>query len=183
MPRLPEITRREQVPEDQRHHFDSIMASRGAITGPYVFLLHTPDMAARIAHTLGYSRFETSLNVEVKELAICTVARELDCTYEWAAHEDEARNAGVREEAISAIRGGVAPEGLTPDEAQVVTYAQALLRSPHRVDQAAFEALRERLGDAHLVELTATIGAYVMLACCLNAADVPPPEGRPVLPT
>ena len=49
MPRIPEITRREQLPESQRHHFDSIVASRGLVTAPYRYLLHVPEFAARMA--------------------------------------------------------------------------------------------------------------------------------------
>jgi 4-carboxymuconolactone decarboxylase len=35
-----------------------------------------------------------------------------------------------------------------------------------------FQALYGRLGEKGLVELTATIGYYAMLACTLNAFDV-----------
>lgn len=182
MPRVPEISRREQVSDEQRHHFDWIMSSRGSIDPAYLPLLNTPDMAARICHIIAYSRFDASLDVIVKEIAICAVARELDCVYEWAAHENIALEAGVRKEAVVAIREGNAPIGLTSEEAQIVHYVQALLRPPHRVAQADFEALRERLGVTQITELTTTVGAYSMLACCLNAFEVPIPAGAPVLP-
>ena len=183
MPRMPEITQRDQVAEAGQPHFDSIIASRSSIGAPYQYLLHSPDLAARVAHTIGYARFEANLDKQVAELAICTVARELDCVYEWAAHEGEARDAGVREEAIAAIKAGTAPEGLAPAEAMVVTYVHEVLRSPHRVSDATFEALVARLGHRDMAELAAIVGSYVMLACCLNAFGVPTPDGRPVLPT
>ena len=183
MPRMPEITQREQVAEADQPHFDSIIASRGRIGDPYQYLLHSPDLAARIAHTIGYARFETGLDKQVLELAVCSVAREMDCLYEWAAHEDEARKAGVREQAIESIKAGAAPDGLTPDEAMVVRYVHELLRPPHRASEATFGTLHARLGDHGMAELTAIVGGYVMLACCLNAFGVPTPEGRPVLPT
>ena len=85
MSRLLQITEREQLPEDQRHHYDSIIASRKQIGPPYYYLLHCPDLAARTAHLVGYSRFDSDLPNKVKEVAICTVARELDCVFEWAA--------------------------------------------------------------------------------------------------
>ena len=182
MPRMPEITDRDQVAEDGLVHFDQIIASRGRIRAPYQYLLHSPDLAARIAHTIGYARFEATLDKQVAELAICAVARELDCAYEWAAHEEEAREAGVREEAIAAIKAGTAPMGLTPDEAAVVSYVHELLRAPHRASDATFDGLLARLGHRDMAELTAIVGSYVMLALCLNAFEVPTPEGRPVLP-
>ncbi len=182
MPRMSEITQREQVAEADQPHFDSIIASRGRIAAPYQYLLNSPDLAARVAHTIGYARFEAKLDKRVAELAICSVARELDCLYEWAAHEDEAREAGVREEAIASIKAGTAPDGLTPNEAVVVRYVHEVLRAPHRVSDATFGALLERLGERDMAELAAIVGAYVMLACCLNAFGVPTPEGRAVLP-
>jgi 4-carboxymuconolactone decarboxylase len=183
MSRIPEITKRDQLPEDQRPHYDSIMASRNQIVGPYAYLLHCPDLAARTAHLAGYSLFTSDFPKEQKELVICTVAREFDCVFEWAAHEGHARDAGVREETIAAIRDGKAPEGLSDEEADFVKYVQELLRPPHRITEPTFQALRNRLGDARLAELTGIIGGYVALACSLNAFDVQAPEGRPVLPT
>lgn len=182
MARVPEITNREDVPEDQREFYDSIIASRKRIGAPYNFLLHAPDLAARTAHLIGYSLFSTDFPKDVKELAICTVAREMDCPFEWAAHADHARKAGVREEAIKIIQNRKAPAGLAEAEAEVVGYVQELLRPPHRITPATFDALKERIGVPRLVELTGIIGAYVGLACSLNAFEVGTPPGRPILP-
>ena len=183
MPRIPEITKREQLPEDQRQHYDSIMASRNRIGGPYIYLLHCPDLAARTAHLLAYSLYSSDFPKEQKELVICTVAREFDCVFEWAAHEKQARDAGVRDEAIVAIRDGKAHKGLTDQEASFVKYVQELLRPPHRITEPTFQALHNHLGDARIAELPGIIGGYVGLACSLNAFDVQTPKGRDVLPT
>ena len=90
MPRIPELTEREAIPEDQRRHYDSIMASRKRIGAPYANLLHCPDLAARTAHLVGYSLHTSDFPLKEKELVICTVAREMDCVYEWAAHSGHA---------------------------------------------------------------------------------------------
>jgi len=182
MPRIREITEREQLREEQRVHYDSIIASRKRIGAPYANLLHCADLAARTAHLVGYSLFTSDFPKDQKELVICTVARELDCVFEWAAHEGHARAAGVREEAITAIRDRMAPAGLNKEEASFVEYVQELLRPPHRVKEPTFQALHDRLGDARLAELTGIIGAYVGLACSLNAFDIQAPTGMPVLP-
>jgi 4-carboxymuconolactone decarboxylase len=106
----------------------------------------------------------------------------LDCAYEWAAHAELARKAGVREEGIKIIQDCKAPAGLTEGEAEVVRYVQELLRPPHRIAPATFDALKERIGVPGVVELTGIIGAYAGLACSLNAFEVGTPPGRPVLP-
>lgn len=184
--RIPEITRREQVPERDRHHFDAIHGPRGSITAPYRYLLHVPDLASRMAHLSSYGRFDTpaeTLAANIRELAVCTAAREMDCAFEWADHEQRAIDAGVRPEAVNAIKTRRAPEGLSPDEAGVVCYIQQLLRPPHRIADEIFGSLRARLGDARLVELTGIVGSYVALSCIFNAFEVAPTPGLPVLPT
>ena len=180
--RVPEITNREDLPEDQRQFYDSIIASRKRIAAPYNLLLHAPDLAARTAHLVGYALFSTDFPKDIKELAICTVAREMDCSFEWAAHAEDALEAGVREEGIEIIQDRKAPAGLSEREGEVVRYVQELLRPPHRIAAATFDALKERIGVPRLVELTGIIGAYVGLACSLNAFEVETPPGRPVLP-
>ena len=179
--RIPEITNREDVPEHQREFYDSIIASRQRIGAPYNFLLHAPDLAARTAYLIGYALFSTDFPADIKELAICTVAREMDCSFEWAAHADAALKAGVREQCVEIIQDGKAPAGLTEPEAEVVGYVRELLRPPHRITPATFDSLKARIGVPRLVELTGILGAYVGLACSLNAFDVEPPPGRPVL--
>jgi 4-carboxymuconolactone decarboxylase len=108
--------------------WDRIAQSRGRVAGPFAALLHSPELARRIAETGHYVRFEGPLTQAERELAIITVARLLDAQYEWVAHAVLARKAGVRDEVIAAVRERRAPAGLTPAEAQVHGYAVALLR-------------------------------------------------------
>ena len=181
MARLPEVTR-EQLPQNQQHIYDEIAGSRGSVRGPFAMLMHSPEMAGRAAHLGAYLRFETSLEKSVLELVTLTVAREWDCQYEWTAHEPQAREAGVREEAIAAIKERKAPHGLSDDEAVLVGYAQELVRD-HRVSEATFAAARERLGHQGLVDLTATVGYYSLIASVLNAFEIQPAAGvTPLLP-
>lgn len=181
MARIPMIERREQVERGGESAFDLIAESRGKVAGPFSALLHSPDLARRTAHVGAYIRFESALAGEVRELAILTVARTLDCRYEWAMHVPLARKAGVREEAIAAIRDRRAPASLTPAEAEVTGYVSQLLAA-HRVDGATYGALETRLGVRGLVELTATAGYYGMIAATLNAFDVTPGPAEDPLP-
>lgn len=179
---IEKISERNQVADEARHHYDSIVGSRGSIGAPYYYLMHSPDMAARTANLLGYARFESILPAHIKELAVCVTAREMDCVYEWAAHENDALEAGVSAEVVSAIRDRKQPNHLTHEESLIVDFVQQLLRSPHRVTEDTFKDTHALLGDAQLADLSGVIGAYVALACSLNAFDVQTPDGRPVLP-
>jgi len=181
MPRIATITRKSDLPVEGQAAWDAIAQSRGHVVGPFTVLLHSPELATRTASIGAYLRFESTLSATDRELAILGVARALDCRFEWAGHVPLAREAGVREEAIAALRERRAPTGLTPEETGIVAYASQLL-GRHRVDDAAFAALSARLGVQGIVELTSLIGYYTMLACTLNAFDLAPAPDADQLP-
>ena len=180
MTRVPTITSRDDLPADARPIFDEIAASRGGrVAGPFGVLLNSPEIARRIAHTGAYVRFESTLSTETLELATITAAREIDCQYEWSAHEGQARDAGVREEAIVAIRDKKAPEGLTTEEAVIVNYVQEIMRT-NRVSEPTFKAAMDMLGVQKVTDLTVAVGYYGMIGMALNAFEVMPET--PLLP-
>lgn len=172
MPRLPEVTRDHLSPDEQAI-YDTIAASRGSVRGPFAALMHSPDVAGRAAHVGSYVRFETTVPRAPLELAILTIARHWDASYEWTAHEVQARDAGVRDEAIAAIRDRKAPEGLTDDEALTVRFAMELLQD-HKVSDATFNAVKDALGLRGVTDLTITVGYYSMISCVLNGMEMLP---------
>ena len=179
--RVPYLTERDQIAEDGRESYDGIVESRGRISGPFGVLLNSPELAGRIAHAGAYVRFESELSGPDRELAILTTAREFDCAYEWAAHEPIARNEGVREEAIETVADRESLDDLTETETLIVRYGRRLF-GDHAIPDALFEAAKEEFGVRGVVELTATMGYYSMIACVLNAAEVTPEEGAAELP-
>src|SRR5246127_5404637 len=91
MARLPAITGKEQLAAKDAAIVDSIVASRGAVQGPFTMLLHCPELAGRVAHLGAFVRFEGSLDMRVRVLAAMTVARELEAVYVWGAQTGGAR--------------------------------------------------------------------------------------------
>src|ERR1700728_1751117 len=104
MARLPYVTSKEQVAPKDHAVFDSIVASRGAVQGPFTMFLHSPELSGRVAHLGAYVRFEGSLDMRVRVLAAMTVAREYHAMYVWGAQTGGARRLGVPEETITAMR-------------------------------------------------------------------------------
>src|SRR5918911_3930290 len=102
--RITEINSREQIEEEQRSAWDEIVASRGQVAGPFKVMLHSPEMARRVAHLGTYIRFESKLDPRIKELATLATARVLECEYEASAHEAQLRQAGAPQELLSALR-------------------------------------------------------------------------------
>jgi len=179
MPRLPAITSLEQIPEKDRHFAESIVASRGAIAGPFTAFLHSPEIAARVAHLGAFVRFEGSLDMRVRVLAAMTVAREFEGMYVWGAQTGGARRLGVPEATIAAIRENHS-RGVPPEDALIIDFTRQLLKQ-HRVDEATFTAMQSRFGNDELVQLTTAIGYYALLCMTVNTAEVEPAAGAEVL--
>ncbi len=171
MARIATIQSKEDLAPEQQTVYDSIAASRGVVGGPFLALLHSPELAQRTAHLGSYVRFESSLEHKLIELTALATARELDCKHEWLAHVNHGQKAGIPLETIRAIHQKKGPEHFSSEDAQIISYVQELLRN-HRASEATFQALYARLGERGLVELTATIGYYAMVACTLNSFDL-----------
>lgn len=174
MARLPYVTR-EKLPEADVPLWDELAGERGRLPLVTQVLMYRPPLAALAEHINRTVRFDLSLPRSSVELVILTAARELNCVREWAVHLSQARTAGVREEAIQAIKEKRAPKDLTEEEAELVTYAQELLRGS-RVSDKTFEAAHKRLGDVGVVDLTALVGVYSMLGAVMNAFEVEAPD-------
>ena len=77
MPRIPAISGREELAPEHRAVWDAIQGSRGQVRGPFAMLLHSPELAGRVAHLGAYVRFEGVLDPRTKEVVVLATAREL----------------------------------------------------------------------------------------------------------
>ena len=175
MARIPDVSREELSAEEQGY-YDEIVESRGGIRGPYGVLLHSPKLAACVAATGTYVRFEGDMDNALREVVVIATAREIKSQYEFAAHARLARAAGVSEDTIQGIAKGTAPDGLSGDESLVVRYVHELLRD-HNVSGATFDAVKDRFGVKGTVELTGLIGHYMLVGQVLAAFAVELTEG------
>jgi 4-carboxymuconolactone decarboxylase len=174
VPRIELITEKSQIPEERHAEYDEIVGVLGRVGGPFGILMHSPGLAEMVCKTGAHVRLKSELTMVERELVILSLCREKDAAYEWSGHVSTARNAGMREEAIEAMRGGADVSGLEPDERDIITYTRQLLRT-NKVDQDLFDALKDRHGVRWLVELTATIGQYSYISAINNAFGMEPP--------
>jgi 4-carboxymuconolactone decarboxylase len=181
MPRLPEVTDRDSLREDQRYVFDYLAETRGGVRPPFSVILNHPEVCYRVAHVGSFARFESSLPKDVIETATCVAAREFECNFEWAAHARMAAENGVTEAAMDAITNQKGLDGLSDQEQLVIGFARQLLRD-HRVDDATWNAAVAHWGAKGALELTMTVGYYAMLACLLNVTQIEPSPASPRMP-
>ncbi len=181
MARLPDLTRDQLKSEDQQY-YDEIVGSRGSVRGPYGVLLYSPKLAARVANTGTYVRFECDLPHNLTEVVIITTAREIKSQYEFTAHARLAREANVSDETIKAIAEGTAPQSISGDEELLVRFTQQLRRD-HKVSDATYSAVKDRFGVQGTVDLTGLIGHYLLVGQFLAVFDVElAPGTTPELP-
>jgi len=177
MARVPYV-QREQLAPEQQQHFDAIAGSRGRVGPNFQTLLNSPEAGGRFAAFGEYVRFHGDVPERLKELAIITAAREANNDYVWTAHERLARQQGVTDPIINAIRTRTAPDGLTGDDAKVVRFAKELLTT-HEIADATFNAMHQMLGNKGIMDLILLIQYYHSLAHTLQAVKLEMPPGTP----
>ena len=180
MARAKQLTNIADVDAKFHHIVKEIIGSRGRISGPFSVLLHSPEIAGRAAHLGEFIRFESTLDDDVREVAILGAARELNCDYEWSGHVEIARNSSVPENVIETVRLGGDTTELDYKYQIVISYGRELL-GKKRVTDSTYSAADKLFGTQGITELTTTYGYYGMLACALNAFEVMPEPGKETL--
>jgi 4-carboxymuconolactone decarboxylase len=179
--RLPPIPP-EQLTAAQRAAAEEIAAGpRGAVVGPFIAALRSPEFMRRLQRLGEYLRFQNALGPRLTELAVLVVARHFTAQFEWVMHAPLAAERGIAPEAIEAIAAGRRPTTLAEDEAVVLDFASDLLRS-QTVSDDVYRLAVDALGETGVVDLVGTVGYYSMLAMILNVAQTPlPPDKAPAL--
>ena len=178
MPRITPIADKSDVPAEHHDVVDAVLKVFGQIRGPFSVLLHSPKLAERVLSLGDFFRSNESVVApKDRSLAILVGVREREGAYVWAAQVAAARRAGVREEVIDVIRAKGNPATLPAEERDIVAYAQQLVQK-NRIDQATFDALKQKHDVQWLVELTAAATYYGFLSGIVSAFEVPaPPDG------
>jgi len=154
---------------------DAIRARRG---GKFInldlALLWSEPLARGWNALLGAVRREFAVSPRLKEIAICTVARLTGADYEFIHHWPEYVRAGgndaLRDKLDDPVRA-LDDYTFSDDERLVMRYAFTMTREV-QVPDALFAQVRKRFSETEVVELTAAIAAYNMVARLLVALEV-----------
>jgi 4-carboxymuconolactone decarboxylase len=181
MPRIPLVNGEHLTPEQQRV-FDAMLAGprKSAPVGPLAVAMHRPELAEAWSALGLVLRFNSSFPPRLREFTILLTGRWWDCQFEWASHEGEAIKAGLSTQSIETLRGG-GSSFAAEDEQAIHDYAVELL-SKRFASEDNYQRILSLFGTAGVVELTALIGYYAMVALTLNAHEVGVNEGRKLPP-
>jgi 4-carboxymuconolactone decarboxylase len=180
--RLP-LRKRDELDEIGQRAFDRASTPGKTIVGlrgPSGLHLYSPKTVD--AHNVmnRHLRFEC-FDAKTREVAILTVAREMDSRFEWAAHEPEALKEGVVQDVIDVIKYRKSTQGLDETYAAIIEFGRQIFRD-HKVTSEAFARVKALFEPNKLVELVLLMGNYASTAALLCAFDMQVPEGKPLLP-
>jgi 4-carboxymuconolactone decarboxylase len=182
LPRIPLFPTDTMTPEQRRVHDAVVSGPRGELRGPLRAALHRPELADKWQQFGELLRYRTSLPPKWSELAILVTGHHCHAQLEWHIHAQMAAKAGLSSDTIEDIRAGRRPAKLDEEGLAVFDYAHELNRR-NTVSEDNYSRVLAHFGAVGVVELTALIGYYTMVAMTLNCHDIPLPDGvTPPLP-
>jgi alkylhydroperoxidase family enzyme len=151
---------------------ERIRAERGGrMLNLYKMLLNAPPVAAGWLALLTAIRQKCDLRAGYRELAILRVATISGAQYEYRAHVPFALKEGVTEAQIAALEDWRNAGVFSAAERSVLAFADAMTRDI-QVPDPVFDALRAHFPPREIVELTATVAAYNLVARFLEALAI-----------
>lgn len=139
----------------------------GSLRGPFDAMLRNPAVGEPLQAVGAALRYSGLLSDRARELVILRVAGVRDSPFERATHEPIARRAGLSDDELAALAADAVVTWPDPVEDAADTAARTLLHHGP-VDDDTYRAWVEVLGEARLVEVTALVGYYGLLADLLR---------------
>lgn len=158
-----------------------INGPRGAVFGPFVPLLRSPELMNRLQKVGEYLRYQSSLQTRVNEFVMLIVSRQWTQQFEWCMHYPLALKAGVQPETLDALADGRRPAGMAPDEEIAYEVCDELART-HGVSDATYRRAVDTFGERGLLDMLGLIGYFSTVSMVMNVARTPPLQGTTVTP-
>jgi AhpD family alkylhydroperoxidase len=127
--------------------------------------------AVRPFMELGAAVLSTALDARRREVAVLRVAHATRAPYEWAQHEQLARNVGVTEAEINAIGAEERVSSLDEECNLICRVADEVTRDV-RLSDEALEQIINRYGPREATELILLVSYYNMVSRFLESTRV-----------
>lgn len=174
--RLGPIALEDMTPAQRAAAQSIIDGPRGAVYGPFVPLLRSPELMEYAQRMGEYLRYRSAIGVRLSELAILVTARQWNQQVEWAIHAPIAAQVGIPPSVIHAIAERRRPSDMLVDEAVVHDFCVELHEGKSVSDRLYADALA-LFGEHGVVDLMGIIGYYTFLAMVMNTARTAVPAG------
>jgi 4-carboxymuconolactone decarboxylase len=158
----------------QRAAAEALIAGpRGAVFGPFIPLMRSPELLNRLQKVGEYLRFDSVLDKRISEFVMLIVSRQWTQQFEWCMHYPLALKAGVRREALDALAEGRRPVGMAEDEEAAYELCDELARN-HGVSDPTYARAVEAFGEQGVVDLLGLAGYFTTVSMLMNVARTPP---------
>jgi 4-carboxymuconolactone decarboxylase len=172
-PRVPLLAGHGDVAPAHQHFVDRIVRTRGWISGAFQVLLHTPDVAERVANVGDLLLYHSVLPAAARTLTCLIAAREFDCNYAWDAAAGPARAAKVDARLIDALEHGKPLAALAGEHQALFDFCRQLLRGNHHIGEETYQETVKRYGVPGTVQVAVTVGYVAMMSLVANAFEAP----------
>ena len=133
----------------------------------YRVMAHHPALVQAWAPLRQHIVLDTALGRERSEIVILRTAYRMGSDYEWSHHVSRARQLGISDHRIAALRA--TPTG---DDAQLALAVDALV-DERRLPSGLEQELADKLGREAVIDLMATVGFYSVLGYLLMTYETP----------
>jgi len=175
--RMPPIPADKLTDTQKKVSAEIIAGPRGALVGPFIPLLRSPEFMSRLQKVGEYLRYNTKLGANISEFVILIAARQWTQQFEWDSHEGLALKAGVKPEIIAAVAEGRRPVGMTADEETAHDFCIELHHN-RCVSDPVYARVVNRFGEQGVIDLIGLCGYYTLLGMVMNVARTPLPDGK-----
>jgi len=179
MPRLRQVSRKD-AHDNAKTLYGMLFGERDPVESPgtatgtpgnwWTVFAGVPDC---FDHTVSGFAFYRSKNREIssqlRELGQLRAGYARGSRFVFSQHCKAARDVGLSEEKIQAIRGWSVASCFSPIERAVLAYTDCLVLEGGRVPDDVFDALRAELNDTQILELTYITCTYDMHATMSRA--------------
>lgn len=176
--RMPAIPLEKMNDLQKKYAEEIIKGPRGALYGPFVPLIRSPELMDRAQRMGEYLRFKSAIGNKLSELVILVVARQWTQQVEWYIHEPIAIKAGIKPEVVRAIAEGRRPIGMPEDEEIVYDFCSEL-HANKSISDATYNRALERFGEQGIMDMLGINGYYTFLAMIMNGTRTAVPDGKP----
>ncbi|RZI40960.1 carboxymuconolactone decarboxylase family protein [Herbaspirillum sp. HC18] len=158
-----------------------IAGPRGAVLGPFIPLLRSPELMNRLQKVGEYIRFQSALDTRINEWLMLIVSRQWTQQFEWCTHYPLAVKAGMRTEVLDALAQGRRPHGMAEDEEIAYDVCDELARTHGLSDDTYCRAV-DVFGERGLIDMLGLIGYFTTVSMVMNVARTPPQKGATATP-
>jgi len=176
--RMPAIPFDKMNDLQKKYAEEIIKGPRGALYGPFIPLIRSPELMDRSQRIGEYLRYKSAIGSKLTEFVIMITARQWTQQVIWAIHEPIVLKAGVKPEVIKAIADGRRPDGMSEDEDILYNFCMEL-HTNKAISDVTYDRALKRFGEQGVIDTLGINGYYTLIAMVMNGTRTAVPDNKP----